>query len=42
MSEEGNNINEIYSVCNSIANNGEMTLLKAGRYNTTNYIRKVL
>ena len=29
MSEEGNNINEIYSVCNSITNNGEMTLLKA-------------
>lgn len=30
MSEEGNNIDEIYSVCNSIANSGEMILLKAG------------
>lgn len=30
MSEEGKNIDEIYSLCNSVANNGEILCLKTG------------
>ena len=30
MAEEGKNIDEIYSFCNSIANSGEMVFLKKG------------